>query len=95
MGVFNYINFYKIIFASVFLMEIEKLAERVVSDLMGGGFPKPIPSVISVSGSTEEVRYEVAERLHRRTGVEVIKDSRAVYNITLGYFVRRYDSSFC
>ena len=78
----------------MFLMDIEKLAENVVDDLMPN-FPKPIPSVMSVSGSTEGVRYAVARELHRRTGSKVKQNPNGFYRINLPFFVRKYDPDCC
>jgi hypothetical protein len=75
-------------------MELGELVKNVMGDLMRG-MPEHMPSTISVDGGNGEARYAISQELHKRTGAEILEECPGVYSISLDFFIKKYDPSFC
>jgi hypothetical protein len=87
-------NFYKVKLVYLFLMDIGEVVKKVLADLVSG-LPNEMPPVMTVSGGGDDIRGEIMKGLREKTGSEVVEGSDGKYTIPLGYFIKKYDPSFC
>lgn len=84
-------NFYKVGFVCVFLMEEGELVERVLGYIFSNGcFPKVIPYRINVVGGESSVRQRVISGMSEKYNWVKIRDGlSSAYLVNLGPFVKR------
>jgi hypothetical protein len=84
-------------------MDVDELVSKVVLDITRqGGFPNPVPSVMSVIGGNASVRSAVVSALNEKYKHGEILDggnedgsSVRGYRIVLSGFIGKYDKFFC